>query len=125
MKWITTILVVLVRAFVAFILWYGWDSQQNRGFTFGYYGQFNTVRNALAAMPGVTIMSVGYNPDVTLEEFSFTIRTDRDQEVELWLSETDPIRAMSGEKLSLALRERIEKASSESEIQSPITNINQ
>jgi len=122
MKWVTTILLVFVTAFVAFILWYGWDSRQNRGFTFGYYGQFNTVRNALEAMPGVTIVSLGYNPDVTLEEFNFTIRTDRDQEIELWFSETDPVRALSGEKLSSALREKIEKASPKVEIQPPITN---
>jgi hypothetical protein len=79
MKWIESVLIFLLIIFVVFILWYRWDSTRNRGFTFGYYGEFNTVRNAVKALPGVTVEKFGYNADVTLDEFYFTIRTDRGQ----------------------------------------------
>jgi hypothetical protein len=39
---------------IALIGWYRWDSSQNRGFEFGYFGAFNRVQHALAAIPGVT-----------------------------------------------------------------------
>lgn len=124
MKWLVSILLFFAVALVAFILFYTWDSKQNRGFRFGYYGQYNTVRNALEDLPGVSIVGWGYNQDVTLEEFVFTVRTDEDREIKLWFNEADPIRKMSGEKLSTALMEKIEKASSNVKNQLMISDIN-
>jgi hypothetical protein len=116
MKWFLKGLVVVFLAvlttLVGFILWYRWDCAKNRGFTFGYWGEYNTVSNALVHLPGVTILSSFYNHDITLEEFGFDIRTSEGREVHLGFSETDPIREMSGEKLSRALSEKIQKQAS-------------
>ena len=57
MKWMLIPVLMLLIGFVAFVGWYRWDSSQNRGYTFGYYGEFNAVGNALAAIPGVTVCS--------------------------------------------------------------------
>jgi hypothetical protein len=109
MKRVSITLLAVVVLFVAFILLYRWDSGRNHGFTFGYYGEFNTVSNALASLPGVTILNSGYNADVTLEEFGFDIRTSEGRDLHVWLMEEDPIRRMSKQKLTKALSDRIAK----------------
>lgn len=112
MKRTILILSIVVATFIAGILWYRWDSETNHGFTCGYWGQFNTVSNSLAKLPGVTIIKFGCNADVTLEEFGFDITTTEDGQVHVWFSEDDPIRKLSGEALSKALLEKIRKESS-------------
>lgn len=96
-------------------LLYKWDSKENRGFSFGYYGEFNTISNALKALPDVNITGSCYNDDVTLEEMLFTLRIGGEREIRIRIGETDSLRAMSGESLSSALRERIEKELSNSQ----------
>ena len=108
MKWIWMPVPVLLIGCVAFVGWYRWDSAKNRGYTFGYFGEFNTVRNALAAIPGVTVLDSGGNEDIVFEELRFDIRTSNGRQLRLWFGEQDPIRKMSGEKLARALVERIE-----------------
>jgi hypothetical protein len=103
---------LLAAVLVAFVLWYRWDSGQNHGWSFGYYGEFNTVSNALASSPGVQIVSSGYNADITLEEFVFTVRTSERKEVKVWFNEGDPVRRMTGPELTAALRAKIERESS-------------
>jgi len=100
---------LLIVAVVGFVVWYRWDSGENHGFRFGYFGQFNTVSNTLASLPGVKIMESGYNADVTLEEFGFTVLTDRGREMKISFGERDPVRRMTGSELTSALRRRIDK----------------
>ena len=94
------------------LLFSRWDSKVNRGHEYGYYGELNTVSNALVALPGVTIIGSGYNRDVFLEEFGFSVRAGSRQELEVWFHEDDPIRSMSGERLKSALKNRIEEEAS-------------
>ncbi|MEI7729030.1 MAG: hypothetical protein WCO56_05645 [Verrucomicrobiota bacterium] len=63
---------LIVALFIVTILWCRWDSETNHGFSWGYWGQFNTVSNSLARLPGVTIVKFGCNTDVTMEEFALT-----------------------------------------------------
>ncbi|HWQ91569.1 MAG TPA: hypothetical protein VN673_07845 [Clostridia bacterium] len=112
MKRVITVLGIVAALFVAAVLWYRWDSGTNHGYRWGYWGQFNTVSNALAKIPGVTIVKFGCNADVTMEEFGFDVTTQEGRQVHVWFSETDPIRKLSGEALSRALIEKIRKESS-------------
>jgi hypothetical protein len=97
---------------VGFIGWYRWDTSRNRGHSWGYWGEFNTVSNTLAQLPGVTIVKAYCNQDVSLEEFGFEIRTSQKQEIKLFFSENDPTRSLSGNKLRAALVKQIQKESS-------------
>jgi hypothetical protein len=99
-------------AFVTAVLWYRWDSGTNHGYSWGYWGQLNTVRNSLARLPGVTIINFGCNADVTMEEFGFDILIAEGRQVHVWFDEREPIRKLSGEALSKALLEKIRKQSS-------------
>jgi hypothetical protein len=96
----------LILPVLALFCWYGWDSRTNRGLKFGYYGEFNTVSNALARLPNVRILKSGYNEDVSLEEFNFEIERDG-RALEIFFSERNPIRRMSGTNLEKALSEMI------------------
>ena len=91
----------------AFILWYRWDSGTNHGLSFGYFGQYNAVSNALSKIPAVTIVDTGYNADVTLEEFGFDIKTSSGSVLHIWLNEDDPIRRMSAGQIKHALETKI------------------
>src|SRR2546426_1925813 len=107
MRLLLAIVLVVLLAPVGFVSWYRWDSARNRGHEFGYYGKFNRVSNALAAIPGVTITQAWHSLDVTLEEFGFGI-TVTGQPVRLSFSETDPIRELSRDAAITALKKRIE-----------------
>lgn len=112
MKRFVAILAVPVDAVAALICYYSWDSAKNRGFTFGYYGEFNTVSNALARIGGVTVLNSGYNADVDLEEFLFEIRTADGRTNRMFFGEQSPIRRMSGKQLETALLQELERVSS-------------
>jgi hypothetical protein len=106
----TLILCVLMGiAPVAFMSWYGWDSSHNRGFQFGYFGDFNRIRHALTGTPGVSITRDWVNNDVRLEEFAFHITTSGGESLHLAFEEADPLRNASGEQLSAALIARIQQ----------------
>ena len=47
------------------------------GLPFDYYGEFNRVRHRLEQVSGVQILSYHQHKDITLEDFWFTIQTDR------------------------------------------------
>jgi hypothetical protein len=66
----------------------------------------------MTRLPGITIVNSGHNADVTLEEFGFDITTKTGRPLYIWFAEGDPTRALSGERLTKALAERIEKESS-------------
>ena len=91
-----------------FIPWYRWDSAQNRGSKFGYYGEYNRVSNALASLPGVTITNAWYNRDVSLEEFGFDVLVATGQTARLFFSETDEVRRLPRSKMVDVLKNRIE-----------------
>lgn len=103
---IIVVLGVLTFALM-FIAWDRWDSAQNRGNEFGYYGEYNRVSNALALIPGVAITQAWHNLDLTLEEFGFGI-TVTGRPVRLFFGETDHIRTMSRDAAITALKERID-----------------
>jgi hypothetical protein len=69
---VVTMLVMGVIALSCLICWERWDEQRNRGFTWGYWGEFNTVSNSLARLPGVTAVKGWCNADfLVLEEMGF------------------------------------------------------
>jgi hypothetical protein len=107
MKRLVEITGVSILLIAALLYWYAWGSRQNRGLSFGYYGEFNTVSNALARLPGVSIVDSGYNADMTLEEIHFEINRDG-RRLEIELGGRDPIRKMSGAALEKALSNLIE-----------------
>ena len=108
-KLILLVCVVVVIFPIAFIGWYSWDSARNRGFEFGYFGTFNRVQRALAAIPGVTITGDFANHDITLEEFGFHVTTSTGASMALQFGASDPIRELSGQQLTTALITRIEQ----------------
>ncbi|HWQ90236.1 MAG TPA: hypothetical protein VN673_01100 [Clostridia bacterium] len=112
MKRSTAVLGTLVGLLVVAILCYRWDSGTNHGYSWGYWGQFNTVSNALAAIPGLKIVKSGCNADVIMEEFGFDVTTGEGHQVHVWFSETDPVRKLSGGALSKALQHKIKKEAS-------------
>ena len=90
---------------LALALWERWDEQKNRGHTWGYWGEFNTVSNRLANLPSV--VKAWHNNDfLVLEEFGFDIMA-QGQPVALVFGEKDPIRKLSAQKLDRALLEMI------------------
>jgi hypothetical protein len=93
---------------VALLCWYGWDSRKNHGLSFGYYGEFNTVSNALSRMTGVHILKSWYNADVSLEGFGFEI-TRNGRHLDIVFADGDPIRKKSGTDLEKALSEFVTK----------------
>ena len=106
-----TFLSIVVVTFIVFILWYRWDSGTNHGYTWGYWGQFNTISNSLAKLPGVTIVKCGWNADVTMEEFEFDIVTANGRQIKVQFDGDAPIRKLSGNALSEALLETINEPS--------------
>ena len=104
------VLGVLIIA-VSPLAYYRWDSRKNHGYTYGYYGEFNRVSNALAHVKGVTILVSGYNADISLEEFAFDLRLADGRTNHLYFSETNPIRKMSGQQLDRALEAEVQKLS--------------
>ena len=108
MKKLIAILAVVVGSFVAFVLWYRWDSGTNHGYQFGYYGDFNRVSNALASIPGITVTQSWHNCDVTLEEFGFAATMGSGEPVRIAVGERDRIRSLSGDLLVQALKTEIQ-----------------
>jgi hypothetical protein len=95
MKWFITAIGVLLMALVA-------DRSTNLGLEFGYYGELNKLTAAFKSLPDVSVESVGYNPDLTLEEIWFRIKHSQVPRY-IPIAEDDPIRELSGEQLKTAL----------------------
>jgi hypothetical protein len=83
------------------------DSSQNRGWTFGYYGEFNRVSNALTRIPAVRIWEAAPNLDLSLEEFSFELKTTNQATIKLFFAQKDPVRKLKGAALQEALEKRV------------------
>ena|SRR5258705_9944536 len=110
MKAVLFCLVLLISAIVAFIAWYRYDSAQNRGYEFGYYGDFNRVSNALLRIPNIRIAGSFANCDVTLEEFGFELLRNSDEVIRVAFGEEDPRRELNRERLLQALKKEVESA---------------
>jgi hypothetical protein len=109
MKMALILIAVLLVALLGLALWERWDERKNRGFTWGYWGEFNTVSNCLTKLPGVTVVKAWCNADfLVLEEYGFDIIA-QGQQVSLAFGEKDPIRRLSGQPLEKALLEQIRK----------------
>lgn len=101
MKKISVSILVAVVALVAF---YKWDSAKNRGFTFGYYGELNTVTRAASDLPDVASVRVAAaNIDIGLEEFSIEVAMNDGRHTMLSFLESDSLRSQSGSELSQGL----------------------
>ena len=100
---------VILCFLIAIPLLYGWDAKKNRGFRFGYWGEFNRVKAVLENAPGMSITNTICNADISLEEFGFDLETDDGREISIFFEEADPDRGKSGEALEKALWARIEK----------------
>jgi hypothetical protein len=93
------------------------DERKNRGYTWGYWGEFNTVSNCLAKLPGVTVTKAWQNADfLKLEEFGFDALA-QGRQISLLFGEKDPARRLSGRNLERALLEMIGKQSSNHSMQ--------
>lgn len=55
----------------------------NLGLPFGYYGKLNQVVARIEANPGVEIVQTLLNRDLTLEDFSITVRRGDEPEIDL------------------------------------------
>ena len=106
---ILIVLSLIAVAFISLVGWYRWDSAQNRGNEFGYYGDFNRVSNPLASISGVVITQAWHHEDITLEEFGFHLTTNG-QSVSLHFGETDPVRNFKRAAAVAALQQRIATA---------------
>lgn len=95
------LLSVLIATVICGPAIYVWDSNRNRGFLWGYYGDFNAISNELGRVPGVTITNYWYDPDISLEEMSFDL-TVQGEPVRIFLEEEDPIRRLRKDALSNA-----------------------
>ncbi|MEO6754016.1 MAG: hypothetical protein ABIP85_19730, partial [Chthoniobacteraceae bacterium] len=111
-KAVLSVCVLLGLAPVSYIAWYRWDSSRNRGFEFGYFGDFNRVRYALVAIPGITVTRDWANKDMSIQEFGFDITTSTGQTIPLAFQESDPTRSLSGESLVRALANSIQTKTS-------------
>jgi len=45
----------------------------NLGLPVGYYGKLNRIKSRVDKLPGVTVVGVRWNHDITLEEFSIDV----------------------------------------------------
>ena len=97
------IIVLAASALCMFCVWYRWGALRNRGSEFGYYGEYNSVSNALASIPDVVVTHGWYNADVSLEEFGFEL-TQQGHRMRLWFGERDPVRFMPRKDAVVALR---------------------
>ena len=55
----------------------------NLGLPFGYYGKLNQVMARIETNPGVEIVQTLLNKDVTLEDFSLTVRRGDEPAIDL------------------------------------------
>ena len=91
MRGFLIIIAVLIIGLFAIVGWYFFDGSRNRGFEFGYYGEFNRLSNRLASIPGVVVTNDWHHNDLTLEEISFDL-TFKGQPLQLRFGQDNAIR---------------------------------
>ena len=97
---------LLIACLGAGTIW-GFDSARNRGWEFGYWGDFNCVKEALEDLSAGRVLKDWSNQDVVLGEFGFVVKTSNGRRVDLEFGESDPIRHLRGRRLHDALRQRL------------------
>lgn len=108
-KLILPLVLIPVLLVTLFALW-DWDSQTNRGYSHGYWGEYNRVRSALVSIPEIRIETTFINTDISLEEFGFTVHRKNLPSVELAFGEQDILRSATGKALLDGLSLRIAHA---------------
>ncbi len=104
-NWTIAAILAVLGGFIAF---YKWDASTNRGLSFGYYGELNTVKEAASSLPDVESVRVAAaNVDIGLEEFSIEVSMNDGRSTTLSFLETDSLRAQSGVELSQGLAARL------------------
>jgi len=107
-KKLTLIVVTVAALLVAYVAFYRWDFEKNHDLGFGYYGEYNRVKCALASIPGIKIVGTWANRDMTMEEFGFTASLNSNTEIRIAVGENDRIRSLSGDALVAALTTEIQ-----------------
>lgn len=86
------ILILGVVLLTAALLLYGIDRENNFGFEFGYYGQFNRFKGVIETIPNVEIVETWQHHDVSLEDFRFFLLIDGERKFQLNIYENNPIK---------------------------------
>lgn len=103
---IVAVLGSLALGLISLVAFYLMDSNRNRGWHFGYWGEFNRVSNTIASIPGVAVTTFWHNADVTLEEFGFDV-SFKGTTTSLFFGETNAIRSMPPDQMLIALKRKI------------------
>lgn len=98
-------------AIFGYYFWFAWDNSKNRGYTYGYFGDFNRTKTYLSSVEGVEIVDDWYNPDMLLEEFGFVVIYKGDK-IRLFFGEEDEARNMSEPDAIVELAKRVEAGDS-------------
>lgn len=77
----------------------------NLGVPFGYYGRFNRILSRVEAVPGLEVTQVLLHRDMTLEDFSITVQTPGEGEVQLHFEDASgrPFADLLGELQKIGL----------------------
>ena len=103
-KYLFRSITLVIVAVVGLVLLDRWDKAENRGYEFGYYGVFNRITHSLESMPDVSgVTATAINIDISLEEFGLDVTLKDGRAAKLFFQERDPIRSLSGQKLTAAL----------------------
>ena len=103
-KYLFRSITLVIVAVVGLVLLDRWDKAENRGYEFGYYGVFNRIIHSLESMPDVSdVTATAINIDISLEEFGLDVTLKDGRAAKLFFQERDPIRSLSGQKLTAAL----------------------
>ncbi len=70
-KTVVTLLLLAVAIFMVALLFTPFGP--NLGLPVGYYGKLNRIKSRVDKLPGVTVVGVRANYDITLEEFSVDV----------------------------------------------------
>lgn len=108
-------LLIAVLLFVGFVTWITFDSSvPNFGLELGYYGQFNRAVHAIEDMPRYTLIDYGLHKDITLEDFTLTVRLPDGQEATIWFyDETPAMKERSRKRLKKIIEQKIAESLAE------------
>ncbi len=102
----------LVLALVVSVGIYIVDGSKNRGFHFGYYGQYNRIIDAIERLPEYELIKAHANLDGVLEEIWLDIKTKDGETIKMFIGQNEEYRKLKGEALADELRMGIRKARS-------------
>lgn len=106
----------LIAVFLTFtamsslLIFYFWDSHENRGYHSGYWGVYNRMEDALQKESSGTVRKLYCNGDITVEEFAFLAFTPDREIRRVEFLEQEEIHSLSGAELQLAIRDKLQRA---------------